>query len=161
MLKNLRKKNQGFTIIEVMIVLAIAGLIMAIVFIAVPALQRTQRDTRRKNDMNRLFSALETYAGNNQGKYPTDQSSYDTFISNYLTANGGVFDDPQGGTYVATVVSASASPAAPTNTTDGKYTINLKAVCNGTTTTTSGAGSRNVAVLYKLENGGQQCQSNQ
>ncbi len=161
MFKHLRKKNQGFTIIEVMIVLAIAGLIMAIVFIAVPALQRTQRDTRRKNDMDRLFSALETYAGNNQGKYPTDQTTFDTFVSNYLTVNNGVFDDPQGGAYVPQVVTASASPTAPTNPTDGKITINLKTVCSGTTTTTTGAGTRNVAILYKLENGGQQCQSNQ
>ena len=37
------RKESGFTIVEVMIVLAIAGLILAIVFIAVPALQRNAR----------------------------------------------------------------------------------------------------------------------
>ena len=51
MLQNLKKRNQGFTIIEVMIVLAIAGLIMLIVFLAVPALQRNQRNTARKQDV--------------------------------------------------------------------------------------------------------------
>jgi prepilin-type N-terminal cleavage/methylation domain-containing protein len=40
MSKKLSKKEKGFTIIEVMIVLAIAGLIMLVVFLAVPALQR-------------------------------------------------------------------------------------------------------------------------
>jgi prepilin-type N-terminal cleavage/methylation domain-containing protein len=66
----IKKLNQGFTIIEVMIVLAIAGLIMAIVFIAVPQLQRNQRDNARQDIANRLKAELETYAGNNQGLYP-------------------------------------------------------------------------------------------
>ena len=48
MLSKLKKSNQGFTIIEVMIVLAIAGLILLIVFLAVPALQRNGRNTTKK-----------------------------------------------------------------------------------------------------------------
>ena len=40
------RKQQGFTIIEVVLVLAIAGLIFLMVFIALPTLQRNQRDTR-------------------------------------------------------------------------------------------------------------------
>ncbi|MCL2869540.1 prepilin-type N-terminal cleavage/methylation domain-containing protein, partial [Candidatus Saccharibacteria bacterium] len=36
------KTRQGFTIIEVVLVLAIAGLIFLMVFIALPALQRSQ-----------------------------------------------------------------------------------------------------------------------
>jgi hypothetical protein cdiviTM7_02704 len=45
----LRKKFQknGFTIIEVVLVLAVAGLIFLMVFLALPALQRSQRDTRK------------------------------------------------------------------------------------------------------------------
>ncbi|HPW47952.1 MAG TPA: prepilin-type N-terminal cleavage/methylation domain-containing protein, partial [Candidatus Saccharibacteria bacterium] len=35
-----KKDQKGFTIIEVLIVLAIAALILLIVFLAVPALQR-------------------------------------------------------------------------------------------------------------------------
>lgn len=46
----LRKKIQknGFTIIEVVLVLAVAGLIFLMIFLALPALQRSQRDTQRK-----------------------------------------------------------------------------------------------------------------
>src|SRR5258708_6206634 len=66
----IKKTNRGFTIIEVMIVLAIAGLIMVIVFIAVPQLQRNQRDNARQSIANRVKAELETYAGNNQGQYP-------------------------------------------------------------------------------------------
>lgn len=64
------KRAQGFTIIEVMIVLAIAGLIMAIVFFAVPQLQRNARDNQRQSVANRVKAELDTYASNNQGTYP-------------------------------------------------------------------------------------------
>ena len=51
MLTKLQKRNtEGFTIIEVMIVLAIAALILLIVLLAVPALQRQFRNTAIKND---------------------------------------------------------------------------------------------------------------
>ena len=53
--------KKGFTIIEVVLVLAIAGLIFLMVFLALPALQRSQRDTARKNDMSRLVAALNDY----------------------------------------------------------------------------------------------------
>ena len=67
--------NPAFTIIEVVLVLAIAGLIFLMVFIALPALQRNQRDTQRKNDMATFASELNNYAANNRGKYP-DVSGY-------------------------------------------------------------------------------------
>jgi prepilin-type N-terminal cleavage/methylation domain-containing protein len=70
-MKNLIKKSQqGFTIIEVLIVLAIAGLIMAIVFFAVPQLQRNARDNQRQSVANRVKAELDTYSSNNQGTYP-------------------------------------------------------------------------------------------
>ena len=64
-------KNQaGFTIVEVMIVLAIAGLVLAIVFIAVPALQRNSRNTQRRSDLANLRAQFDTWIGNNGGKTP-------------------------------------------------------------------------------------------
>ena len=53
MLRKLQKRKgnqEGFTIIEVLIVLAIAGLIMVVVFLAVPNLQKSQRNNSRKTD---------------------------------------------------------------------------------------------------------------
>ncbi len=56
--------KQGFTIIEVVLVLAIAGLIFLMVFVALPALQRSQRDTARRNDMSRVDTSLVQYQTN-------------------------------------------------------------------------------------------------
>ena len=73
MLQKLKVRQQdrkGFTIIEVMIVLAIAGLIMLIVFLAVPALQRTARNTTRKNDASAIAAAVADFIDNNGGSLP-------------------------------------------------------------------------------------------
>ena len=64
--QNINSK-QGFTIIEVVLVLAIAGLIFLMVFVALPALQRSQRDTARRNDLARVDTSLVQYQTNNQG----------------------------------------------------------------------------------------------
>ena len=75
MLKSLRKRNQGFTIIEVLIVLAIAGLIMVIVFLAVPALQRSSRNTQRTSDASKVAAAVsECMANRNNQSGSCDQS---------------------------------------------------------------------------------------
>src|SRR5438309_1368898 len=68
---NYKQKGKGFTIIEVLIVLAIAGLILAIVFLAVPALQRNSRNTQRKADISSILSGLNEYVTNNRGTFPT------------------------------------------------------------------------------------------
>ena len=87
------KSKKGFTIIEVVLVLAIAGLIFLMVFIALPAMQRGQRDTQRKNDLARVVTAVQNYQSNNKGKIPTFDSA---FISGYLKTQGDSFTDPSG-----------------------------------------------------------------
>ena len=74
------KKEAGFTIVEVMIVLAIAGLVLAIVFIAVPALQRNSRNTQRRADLGGLRAQVETWTSNNGGKIPSTLAHYNSII---------------------------------------------------------------------------------
>lgn len=62
----------GFTIIEVVLVLAIAGLIFLMVFIALPALQRAQRDSQRRNDLGKVTEAITNFQTNNQGRLPSN-----------------------------------------------------------------------------------------
>ena len=57
-MRNLKEKlpNQGgFTIIEVVLVLAIAGLIFLIVFLALPQLQQSRRDTQKEPSFRFLY----------------------------------------------------------------------------------------------------------
>ena len=54
-----------------MIVLAIAGLIMAIIFLAVPALQRNTHNNSRRSDAAHLAGLVNEYAANKAGALPT------------------------------------------------------------------------------------------
>lgn len=95
-------KKKGFTIIEVVLVLAIGGLIFLMVFIALPALQRSQRDTQRRNDLGAFTTALNQYMTNNRGAVPNDTSKWQNFLQNYLNNNHQIADvylDPDGEPY--------------------------------------------------------------
>src|SRR3990167_9875291 len=65
-----RQAGRAFTIIEFMIVLAIAGLILAIIFLAVPALQRNSRNNSRTNDAAHLAGLVNEFASNHAGTLP-------------------------------------------------------------------------------------------
>lgn len=99
MAKNIKTK-QGFTIIEVVLVLAIAGLIFLMVFIALPALQRSQRDTQRRNDYSMLSTAVTNYISNNNGrltKLVNDTTSGKELLSKTWINSEGL--DPNGRPY--------------------------------------------------------------
>ena len=65
-----RDFKKGFTIIEVVLVLAVAGLIFIMVFVALPALQRSQRDNARRDDLMNFVSQVKKYQTNNRGALP-------------------------------------------------------------------------------------------
>jgi type II secretory pathway pseudopilin PulG len=69
---NQRSHSSGFTIIEVALVLAIAALIFLVAFLAVPALQRNQRDDARRRDLKIVQNAILTFNANNPYKLLDD-----------------------------------------------------------------------------------------
>lgn len=64
-------KKQGFTMIELIIVVAIISILGAAVFIAVDPARRlnSSRNARRWSDVNNILSALITYQADNNGKH--------------------------------------------------------------------------------------------
>lgn len=87
MLKQLHKTKdqQGFTIIEVLIVLAIAGLIMLVVFLAVPNLQRSQRNNGRASEAARYATAITNFVSNNNGTLPATANDVTGITSEFGT----------------------------------------------------------------------------
>ena len=162
--------RSAFTIIEVVLVLAIAGLIFLMVFIALPALQRNQRDTQRKNNISLLKDAIERYKANNKGKLPWpygvagDQYT-NSFGPNYLKW-GTEFKDPSGINLWLSVNNASVGagvegwvhPGYAHYADANQANIIFLFVgykCNGRTSTP--AGQNNYTILYALEGGGSVC----
>lgn len=154
MLKQLQKrKDSGFTIIEVLVVLAIAGLIMVVVFLAVPNLQRSQRNNARKTDASNVLQNLSEYVGNAGGSLPTASC---TTTAACTTAGVISYKPGQLSTveYLRTSV-AGGTDTVPTHATvkgqkDTAYLIG-GAVCNGVDATTTGAGARDYVVYYYIE----------
>lgn len=68
-MSNLLKKEKGFTLIEIVLVLAIAGLLLVIVFLALQGAQRSRRDQQRKQDAATALAAMESCASNHDGQY--------------------------------------------------------------------------------------------
>ncbi len=64
------KIQQGFTILEVIIVLVIAAIIMLAIFLVVPQLQRSARNNKARAIARQVTSAAITYKSR-QGTYPT------------------------------------------------------------------------------------------
>ncbi len=110
---NVRTQNKGFTIIEVVLVLAIAALIFLMIFVALPALQRGQANTARKNDASTIASAINTYRTNNSGRLPSNAADLESYIDElsqldtsnigWVASGGGTISDLEGALDTATV----------------------------------------------------------
>ena len=157
---NSSSQKPAFTIIEVVLVLAIAGLIFLMVFIALPALQRNQRDTQKKNDIGRVLTALQSYQSNNRGSIPTSWESQLT--TPYLRLDGDTFTDPSGINYRLT--SRTVADGKPTRRINSAGDISiifyyLNSKCDGENIVAADGANR-VAFAALLEGGGIYCVNN-
>lgn len=144
------KKNiKGFTIIEVVLVLAIAGLIFLMVFVALPALQSGQRDTARKQDLGNVGTAINNYSAANRGKLPATASALGTVGSGYLSAISGNITTVDLRSGVALITAADGT----VNIVTGAR-CPTTAVAAGTKAITPVAGTARQYVLITLLEGG-------
>ncbi len=111
-----KNNNKGFTIIEVLIVLAIAALILLVVFLAVPNLQRSQRNNGRQSEAARLSTAVTTMIGNDQGTLPGFQIGGTTYNSTQAD-NDGAGLVANFGTFKYLKISSGTGAAVPTAST--------------------------------------------
>ena len=149
----LKKVNQkGFTIIEVLIVLAIAGLIMLIVFLAVPALQRNSTNTAIKNDATRVAAGVTDWTANNRGQaFTAGTGNVNTTALINSIGELGELSLNTTNLAVATGQQAGLTSIAPPSPT---VRIVTGATCgaNGATVAVTGD-PRATAVQYSLESG--------
>lgn len=136
---NTQRNQQGFTIIEVVLVLAIAALIFLMIFVALPALQASQRDTARKNDVGIVSSAVTKFSTSERRPVSSatgDDVKLRTYIDN--------LDQ-----YADTDVVIGVVGTAPTK---GQIVVYPSATCDGSTAKTD-TNARKSAVAIMLDNG--------
>lgn len=143
-------KRRGFSIIEVALVLGIAGIIFMMAFIALPSLWASERDADRKAKVMEFISDLKTYQTNNsRGALPvgtsgnftrqdaqstpgTDVDSWRAFVRDYVNAD---FKDPKDdpdGSGIRFYIKQCATNATGVNVTcDGQDDTRVKNVNSG------------------------------
>ena len=76
-------RKRGFTLIELMVVIAVIAILATIALFGIGAAQRAARDTQRQQIMNSLRSSLERFYGDNStypaGHFSTMLLSLSTF----------------------------------------------------------------------------------
>ncbi len=143
------KQSRGFTIIEVMIVLAIAGLILAIVFLAVPSLQRSARNNSRKNDAIHLAGIVSDYASNHAGVLPTGAQ----LVTAIANEHWAIMSTPGAGD----VVVITGANVGVTYGDISTLKVNETANCDPTANTITGgtaASSHSFAIGFNIETSG-------
>lgn len=103
-MKKLNKK--GFTLIEVVLVLAIGGLIFLLAFIAFQNASVNRRDGVRRADANTIVAELQNYASDHSGAIPATGTAFSSFLATYMD---NPFNGPSGKPYVSGTAAAKPS----------------------------------------------------
>ena len=120
--KNMKNNKRGFTLVEIMIVVAIIALLAAI---AIPNLLRAKlsaNDAAARATLKSLSTVSETFATSNNGNYPTDMASLTGATPPYISTN-----------YCATTVSGFIFACTQAV---GSYTFTATPTTAGTSGTT-------------------------
>lgn len=136
------KQLKGFTIIEVVLVLAIAALIFLMVFIALPALQANQRDGERKQDASIVSAAVTDYVAGER-KALVEGAAEQTLFRTYIDGLSTQYTGP-----TSVVVRDALNPAP----TADQILVHPGAQCNGSSAETA-SNARKAAVVLLLDNG--------
>mgnify|MGYP001214794285 CR=1 FL=1 len=141
-MKQLNNKK-GFTLIEVVLVLAIGGLIFLLAFIAFQQVSTNRRDTARRADAGRFIAEVANYSGDAGGKIPgqTNALSIANFVNQYISSP---WNDPNGSAYVNVAAEADVDVKS-------EFYFSAGRKCDGNTAVTGGPSD--YAIVMGLEKG--------
>lgn len=116
---SLKRKQSGFTIVELLIVIVVIGILAALVVTTFAGIQRKARNAERQSDIKAIHTQLEAYF-NEANAYPTLANLNDSAWrgTNMKSLDADALKDPKG--------SAQTLLAAAT-TTDYGYTLTCDA----------------------------------
>lgn len=145
----------GFTILEILLALAMAGLILALVFGAIPTLQRNGRNNSRRDDTTIVLQAISRHMLNNSANFPAS----DSYLSSYKLS---YYEKSEVKRHARTADTA-IEPDKVTNTNEVHVYNYAKCDANETGKASQrGADYRDIVALYAIETSssevGSQCQ---
>jgi len=163
----MKQAKKGFTLIEVILVLAIAAMIFLMVLLTLPAVQRSQRDLSRRDAVGSVIAAYTEFLGNNRGTQPINAvncegadggivgAQADCQLNPYLRLQAGITfsitDGPSTGEWTPPFSSVGNAEARPN--TD-RITVFKRATCGVNGAVRAGTSNRQIAVVVALEGAG-------
>jgi type II secretory pathway pseudopilin PulG len=150
----------GFTIVETLLVLAIAGVFLLVVFDAIPALERNSANSQRRQDVSTILEAVSHYELNNSGNFPPlcGDASTDLCYTNpsdplHFSSLGSYDDTQSGNVEMIPQTAITGHDVHNTLTADQVWVYNYEK-CNPDNSgdaSTAGAGYNDVVALFAVE----------
>lgn len=141
---SLKKRESGFTIVELLIVIVVIGILAALVITTYSGIQAKARNSKRQTDVQSVQTQLEAYFAQ-QGHYPslTDMNSSSWLTTNMKSLDTGALKDPQGSSstlvtspvaksYAYAVTNSSGTSCESDDTTCAQYTLTATLEGGGT-----------------------------
>lgn len=146
---SLKRRNSGFTIVELLIVIVVIGILAALVITTYSGIQAKARNSKRQTDIQSLQTQLEAFFSQN-GYYPsrTDMNTASWLQTNMKSLDTGALTDPSNPSsttlvqspvaksYAYDVLDSSGNSCETTDTNCAKYTLTAtyEGTVNGQTT---------------------------
>lgn len=147
---SLKKRNSGFTIVELLIVIVVIGILALLVITTYSGIQAKARNSKRSSDVATIQTQLEAFFQNN-GYYPSlaDMNNASWLSSNMKSLDTGALIDPSNATQSKTLASSptakqysyavkdsSGNSCETDDTTCAQYTLTAtyEGTVNGATT---------------------------
>lgn len=107
---SLKKRDQGFTIIELLIVIAVIAILALLVITTYSGIQAKARNSQRQTDLQAMQTQLEAFYSQN-GYYPTrtNVNTASWRATNMKSLDAGALVDPQSTCNAATSTTCLAS----------------------------------------------------
>lgn len=148
LLPKLKNNPQGFTLIELMVVISIIAFLSVIGIASFTNTQKTARDGRRRGDIDAIAKAMESNYNAVAGTYDSSFTAPSSITASFFASNG-VPSDPSGGASNCFAAGSSASGAGTSSCAYVGNHVNsqkgfwvcapLESVANGNASATGGA----------------------
>lgn len=141
---SLKKRESGFTIVELLIVIVVIGILAALVITTYSGIQAKARNSKRQTDVQSVQTQLEAYFAQ-AGHYPslTDMNTTSWLDTNMKSLDKTALQDPQGSSqtlasspaakvYSYAVTNSAGTSCESDDTTCAQYTLTATLEGGGT-----------------------------